>query len=122
MSERPRQYIAIVQDARGYPPSGVLHPKSLAQPVLHTVVKVADYELVEAERDRYREEMVKLRAWCVEQQGYCRPPHLADAPDEVVNEQRGPCAAYGHVVYGLVVHKLDAALVADPASTSESSS
>ena len=49
-----RRYLAIVQDARGYPPPGELDPappEGPGQPMVYSVVKADDFERVQAERD-----------------------------------------------------------------------
>jgi hypothetical protein len=46
MSE-PRHYLVVIQDPRGYPPSGELDPappEGPGQPQLHSAVLMADYE------------------------------------------------------------------------------
>ncbi len=58
-----------------------------------------------ADRDRYAEALRGVIEWCEEQWSYCRPPRLADAPADEVDARRGPCAAHGAVVYGLVIDK-----------------
>ena len=52
--------------------------------------------------------------WVREQRRYCRPPELADATAEEVDARRGPCAAYGDTVYGLVEDRLSRALDGAP--------
>lgn len=53
-----RRYLAIVQDARGYPAPGdplePAPPDGPAQPVIHTVVLADEYERIEREAERLR--------------------------------------------------------------------
>lgn len=63
-----------------------------------------------AERQRLSAGLRDLAEWAGSQRGYCRPPELETAPAEEVDRRRGPCAAYGAVVYGFVVARAMAAL------------
>lgn len=55
-----RRYLAVVQDPRGYPAPGepleAAPPGGPAQPVIHTVVRADDYEALEAENARLRDQ------------------------------------------------------------------
>lgn len=67
-SDQARRYVAVIQDARGYPAPGAPlepgPPEGVGPPVIHSVVLADDHERVERERDKLADIIARASRLC----------------------------------------------------------